>query len=179
MYDPSSVRKRDTILLRCASKRPLGATTAREVEGRQNKEQRNLVGVDRAERERETDSSAVASGHRIWLHLVSLLRRRKCSVDNRYDFEFRAEREINALTNNGVQRGRMSGQTENDRTPFQIETCIPNAHFPACGSIALEIGSVHTLHERLPSASSLNHFGRGNLVRNFPFKGQCVTVIFN
>ena len=30
--------------------------------GRQNKEQSNLVGVDRAERERETDSSEVVIG---------------------------------------------------------------------------------------------------------------------
>ena len=58
----------------------------------------------------------------------------------------------NAITNNGLLRKAkrasgigMSGQTEKkERTPFQIKPCIPNAHFLSCGSIALEIGSVHS-----------------------------------
>ena len=108
----------------------------------------------------------------------------------------------NAITNNGLLRKAerasgigMSGQTEKkERTPFQIKPCIPNAHFLSCGSIALEIGSVHSTRGGEGPPSSLvprpslvrrsiilfgQSVGPGNHVRNFQFKGQCVTVIFN
>ena len=74
------VGKLDTILLHCAAESP---TTDDDGPGSggQNKELSNLVGVDRAERERKTDSVQRSSPTTHLVMFLSLLRSRNGSID--------------------------------------------------------------------------------------------------